>query len=64
MSLCFFDEAHDCRAAEQRGSATAIPGAPAILILRSTGIELRFQLKPLKHKVDQVIPTGKDHIPH
>jgi len=27
MSLCFFDEAHDCRAAEQRGSATAIPGA-------------------------------------
>jgi hypothetical protein len=36
----------------------------AILILRSTGIELRFQLKALNQEVYQVIPTGKDHITH
>ena len=39
-------------------------GYPAILSLRSTGIELRFQLKTLNQAVYQVIPTGKDHITH
>ena len=38
--------------------------ASAILILRSTGIELRFQLKAPNHEVYQVIPTVKDHITH
>src|SRR5262245_41166006 len=37
---------------------------PATLILRSTGIEPRFELKALHHEGEQVIPTGKDHIPH
>ena len=29
---------------------------------RSTGIDLRLELKPLDHEMHQVIPTIKDHI--
>jgi len=48
-----------------RGGSTARSrGVPATLILRSTGIEPRFEFKALHHEGEQVIPTGKDHIPH
>ena len=30
---------------------------------RSTGIDLRVELKPLDHEIHQVSPTVKDHIP-
>jgi len=44
---------------EERGQCYSTTAESTILILRSTGIELRFQLKALNHEVYQVIPTGK-----
>ena len=37
---------------------------PAVLILRSAGIDLRFELKTPDHERHPVLPTIKDPIPH